>query len=782
VDPREPAPSIRDVFDFALALPDDEREAYVSRLAESDPDLARELRTLLEADAAAGTFLSTPAADQVALFGSDLTGLHIGPYRVLRRVGSGGMGAVYLAERVDESFERQVAVKVVRLGFGIEERIARFQRERQILAQLDHPNIASLIDGGTMAGGVPYLVMEYVEGTPIDVYCREANLPVADRLRLFMKVCAAVQFAHQRLVIHRDIKPNNILVDAGGEPKLLDFGIATILEPTGAEQDQLTHTGCFLVTPDYASPEQVRGELVTTASDVYALGVVLYLLLAGRPPYRVTSRSPQEIVRAVCDTQPVSISDAVVEARPDDDRAAAERERVARALRGDLDTIVAKALHKDPARRYASPARLADDLRRHLEGRPVHARPDTPSYRLAKFVGRNKAGVSMGAALVLAIVIGTAATIWQAGEATRQREIAEQRLAGIRRLSTSFLFEVNDAIAMVPGATPARQRMSHLGGEYLDRLVRESADDPALLLELAEAYDRLGDMQGNPAMANLGNDVAALASYRKALAIREDVVAQGIASATDAGLDASYVRIGDELVEAGTPVLAAREYGRALEIREAALAASPDESARQRRVLDVAIRLCRTAEGTPGAAARVAHCSRALQLVEPFVADDPSDVALLQQRASVLLNLGESHAAAGAYRDAFDTLRRAEEAFAGILAIEPDDLRALRGRSLALGRGGAAAFAVGDRDTGTACFSEARIVLERLVSRDPHSTRYRLDTAALIETEADAHARTGDRARAASLIEEALATLPQDDETVGPARQRLTQAREAYRR
>jgi serine/threonine protein kinase len=776
----EPSPSIRDVFDLALALPEAERDAYISRLSESDEALARELRALLHADAAAGTFLSTPAADQVALFSSDLTGLHIGPYRVLRRVGSGGMGAVYLAERVDKSFERKVAVKVVRLGIGIEDRIARFQRERQILAQLDHPNIARLIDGGTMAGGVPYLVMEYVEGKPIDDYCRETNLPVAERLRLFVKVCAAVQFAHQRLVIHRDIKPNNVLVDADGEPKLLDFGIATILEPTGAEQDQLTHTGCFVVTPDYASPEQVRGELVTTASDVYALGVVLYLLLAGRPPYRVASRSPHEIVRAVCDTHPVPPSVAVTDMASGGSAAPQDAERLARALRGDLDTIVGKALHKDPARRYTSPARLADDLRRHLDGRPVHARPDTPSYRLSKFVRRNKAGVALAAALVSAVVLGTAATVWQAGEAMRQREIAEARLADIRRLATSFLFDVNDAIALLPGATPARQRLSGLGSEYLERLVRESGDDPGLLRELADAYDRLGDMQGNPSTANLGNDVAALESYRKARAIRESLVQRGALSGLDASLDSSFVRIGDELVEAGSPIEAGEEFVRALAMREDALATSPGDTSLQRKVLDVVNRLCRTPGITAEPAARVAFCSRARALVTPLVKDDPTDVALLQQQASVLLHLGEAQVSAGAHADALESLRQASGAFAGILTIEPDDLRALRGRGLALGRLAATSVIVGERERGMALFVEARTQLQHLLGRDPHSTRYRIDLATLLESEADAHDRAGERDKAATIAQQALDALPDDVRATAPVRARLTRALEGY--
>ena len=773
----EALPTLRDLFDFALALPEAERPAYVARIAGSHPDVARELQALLDADAVVGTFLSTPAPDRVALFSSDLAGAVIGPYRVLERVGSGGMGTVYLAERVDRSFTRRVAIKVVRLGFGMEERIARFQRERQILAQLDHPNIASLIDGGTIGDGVPYLVMEYVEGKPIDAYCEEGALSVAGRLRLVMQVCSAVHFAHQRLVIHRDIKPTNILVGADGEPKLLDFGIATILEPSGAEQDQLTHTGCFVVTPDYASPEQVRGEMVTTASDVYALGVVLYLLLAGKPPYHVASRAPQEIVRAVCDSAPPPPSEAVLQGLAPDAPARQAAERRARVLRGDLDTIVAKAMHKDPARRYASPSRLADDVRRYLDGRPVEARPDTPSYRLGKFVRRNRAGVALGAGLVLATAVGSLSTVWQAREATRQREIAEKRLGDIRRLATSFIFDMHDSIAALPGSTPARRLISQLGGEYLDRLASESGGDPVLLQEIAEAYDRLGDVQGNPAIANLGNDAAALVAYRKAQDIRESLVRRGETSEAESGLDVSCLRVGDALLEAAQPSAAGLEYARALAIREAALSSVPDDSTLQRRVLEVAQRLCRF-DVVPDANARVAHCTRVRTLADHLLSEDTSDEGLLVQRATSLLNLGEAEISAGRSADAVGSLRAAADGFAAALAKD-DSLRAVRGRALALRSLGEALAMEGRQGEAAGYVAQARAEFERLLARDPGSMRYRIDLACALEVEARTTFATGRPEVALATAERAIAVLPPEE--AADIRERLVRAVDRYR-
>jgi non-specific serine/threonine protein kinase/serine/threonine-protein kinase len=755
----EPAPLLRDVFDLALALPESERTAYVSRIAGSHPDLGRELQALLEADAAAGTFLAAPAASHVPLFNTDLTGLTLGPYRVLQRIGSGGMGAVYLAERVDDSFERRVAIKVVRLGFGIEERIARFQRERHILAQLDHPNIARLIDGGTLTGGVPYLVMEYIEGQPIDRSCEERSLPLAARLRLVIKVCAAVNFAHQRLVIHRDIKPNNILVDGEGEPKLLDFGIATILEPTGLEHDQLTRAGSFIVTPDYASPEQVRGELVTTASDVYALGVVLYLLLTGRTPYHVASQAPQEIVRAVCETEAAPPSAAVL-ATEGGAPPSHQARRLSRELRGDLDTIVLKALHKDVSRRYSSPARLADDLQRHLDGRPVLARPDTLAYRLNKFVRRNRAGAMLAAGLVAAIAIGTVATLWQAGEATRQQAIAERRLSDIRRLATSFLFDIHDAIAELPGAAPARLAVVSRGTEYLDRLALESGEDQALQAELADAYDRLAGVQGDPSVANLGDEVSALRSYRKALAIREALVAQRAMPPADARRDVSWIRIGDALAGGGHASQAAPEYERALALRETALAADPGDPSLQLAVLEAAERLCVTPGVSPDAAARANHCSRALaQLTSPSRAP-PEAPDLRRRQATVLLALGSAQRSAGAFAEAERTLRSAAEAFSDTLLRTSTGPGLVRGRALSLGALGASLDAQGRHADALAAVTEGVSLMEGLLRDDPASTRTRLDLASLLRTEAQVRYHLGQRREAIALADRSLAVLP----------------------
>src|SRR5207249_2293210 len=336
-------------------------------------ELRREVESLLQSHARAGTFI-----DKRSLFLSDeegeatgaaaAAGELIGPYRVLREIGRGGMGTVYLAERADQQYEKQVAIKLIKPGMDTDAVLRHFRNERQILASFDHPNIARLFDGGTTEDGLPYFVMEYVEGLPINEYCTNHELSLVDRLKLFREVCAAVSYAHRHTVIHRDIKMSNILVTSEGIPKLLDFGIAKILTPGAGAEALMTMTSLRPMTPEYASPEQVRGEPVTTASDVYSLGVVLYELLTGRSPYRFTSRAPRDVERAITEQEPTRPSTATGLHRNQHSELSNRK-----LLRGDLDNILLMALRKEPARRYQTVDQFAEDIRRHLESRPVRA-------------------------------------------------------------------------------------------------------------------------------------------------------------------------------------------------------------------------------------------------------------------------------------------------------------------------------------------------------------------------------------------------------------------------
>ncbi len=422
-----------------------------------------------------------------------------GPYRLLRLIGHGGMGSVYLAERADGEVEQRAAIKLLRYGGDDPAFRDRFLRERQILARLSHPAIGRLLDAGHTAGGQPYLAMDYIEGIPIDAYSERLDL--SGKLRLFRQVCDAVSYAHSNLIVHRDLKPSNILVDREGRPKLLDFGIAKILD---ASQDQeRTSTALHALTPQYASPEQVSGEAITTASDVYSLGVLLYRLLTGRFPYEIPALTPTAVAHVVCEVEP---------APPD--------------VSDDLDNILLMALRKDPSRRYFSVQHLADDIDRALANRPVMARPDTIGYRAAKFVRRNRVSVSAATLALAAIIAGSVVAIYQA-------RIAEQRFQQVRKLAHTFVFDLHDEIANLEGSTKARQMMVRTGLEYLDNLAKNAGGNLDLQSEIAAAYMKIGDAEGNPNKSNLGQTADAVASYRKAGDIYQRIAASNAAYLPD---------------------------------------------------------------------------------------------------------------------------------------------------------------------------------------------------------------------------------------------------------
>jgi eukaryotic-like serine/threonine-protein kinase len=396
------------VFEQALEASPKQRTEFLQQACREDEELRREVESLLDCHARAGTFI-----DQRSLFiavnqnSRDdtilATGQSIGAYRVLRELGRGGMGMVYLAERADQQYKKRAAIKLIKRGMDTDSVLRHFRNERQILANFDHPNIARLLDGGATENGLPYFVMEYVEGVPIHEYCEAHRLSIAERLKLFREVCAAISYAHRHGVIHRDIKPSNILISSEGVPKLLDFGIAKALQQSDGTEATATVTLARAMTPEYASPEQVRGERVTPATDVYSLGVVLYQLLTGQQPYRLKTRTPDEISRAIREQEPTPPSIAAAK------RDGSSKDQIPnpKLLRGDLDKIVLMALRKEPERRYQSVEQLSDDIRRHLEARLVLARKDTVAYRASKFLRRNPAlagAATMCLLLALALV------------------------------------------------------------------------------------------------------------------------------------------------------------------------------------------------------------------------------------------------------------------------------------------------------------------------------------------------------------------------------------------
>ncbi|MBO6574202.1 MAG: serine/threonine protein kinase [Rhodothermales bacterium] len=499
------------IVDGALDLPEAERADFVARACGADEALRKEVMAMLGAGEVAGTFLENQqpellgdmrsAVRKAAEPKDNLIGTHVGPYRLKRPIGRGGMGQVYLAVRDDESYTRYVAVKVIRRGMDTDEILNRFRQERRILASLAHPNIARLLDGGATEDGLSYFVMEYIEGEPIIEYCDARKMPVRERLKLFRKVCAAVQFAHQNLIVHRDLKPSNILVTPDGRPKLLDFGIAKVLNPNLAGYTvPMTQADMRVMTPEYASPEQMRGGAVTTASDVYQLGILLYELLTGSRPHDTSGRTRKEIEDIILTKDPERPSTAISQVSPETVKKRTHRDDVnalRKTLSGDLDRIVLMALRKEPDRRYPSVDLLQEDVRRFLEGLPVSAQADTLGYRASKFVQRHKVGVAASAALIALMI---AVTVLAVRFALVTGEQAERIAMAATKTEQVSRFLVGTFQWADPDLSGGRDVTVN---ELVDRAVaqvdQELAGQPEvhshMLMELGIAYREMGNLE-----------------------------------------------------------------------------------------------------------------------------------------------------------------------------------------------------------------------------------------------------------------------------------------------
>ena len=493
-------PKIEALFHEAVELPPDDRDAFLRKACAANPGIYKEVLSLLEEDLNVHSMLDGWALDAVDLQSEAIIGKQIGPYQITQEIGSGGMGAVYLAERTEGEFEQHVAMKLIKRGMDSNQILQRFKIERQILARLQHPNIARLLDGGLTDDGFPYFTLEYIEGEPIDSYCDNKKFSVEDRLRLFQSVCSAVQYAHQNLIVHRDLKPSNILVTEDGTVKLLDFGIAKVVtEESGATA--LTRTGSRVMTPRYAAPEQVRGEPVTTATDVYALGVILYELLARNSPYRLENSTPLDIEKAICYSQPKRPSTAITKRVSNRDSASSPKmvsqtrstqpHRLRRQLAGDLDNICLMALRKEPERRYRSAEQFSEDISRYLNRLPVRARPDTFGYRTQKFVQRHKIAAVSTISVVLLIVILVA---FYTARLARERDRAQLETQKAEQVTTFLteLFEVSDP-SQSKGETVTARELLDRGA---DRIKKELSNQPevqaAMMGVMGEVYYSLG--------------------------------------------------------------------------------------------------------------------------------------------------------------------------------------------------------------------------------------------------------------------------------------------------
>ena len=578
-----PWDAVRALFERALALGPIERAELLASLSH-DAAVVAEVRSLLayEIPEASAGFLSQPAALPTQP-DPGREGQRLGPWQLVRRLGAGGMGDVWLGERADGAYSGQVAVKVLKRGMDSVAVLARFAQEQQALARLQHPHIAHLVDAGRTADGLPYFVMEHVQGRPIDKACEGLALEL--RLKLFLQLADAVAHAHRNLLVHRDLKPGNVLVTADGNVKLLDFGIAKAIDPLeGADAAGLTAAGERPYTPHYASPEQVRGEPVSTATDIYSLGVLLYVMLTGQRPYGRSASTPMEAARAVLEDEPTKPSDLAPPSplSPQDSTWLATRRR----LQGDLDNILLKALAKPVTLRYVSVDALAADIRAHLQGYPVSARPLSTGYLLQRFVQRNRTAVAAAALALVALVGGAGLALWQAevADAQRrvadtQRDMAQQRFTQLRQLANQQVFKYHDQIENLPGATQARQSLLVDAAAFLDSLDKDTASDPQLAYELAGTYYRISRLQGVDSSINTGQHMLAQGNLSKALALTRRYVDLPQMSTEALGLAINmHVSQGELWQRSGRMAQAEAALLEGLPILQRALARDPNDN------------------------------------------------------------------------------------------------------------------------------------------------------------------------------------------------------------
>jgi serine/threonine protein kinase len=721
------------LFLAALARAPASRSAFLDEACGGDGELRRELESLLAAHEDAGHFLSTPVRPD--LDGAEEANApeahpqRIGPYQILDTIARGGMGTVYRAVRDDDAFRKTVALKLVRGGRHSETFERRFRQERRILAGLQHPNIATVLDGGTSEDGRPYLVMEYVDGQPITAFCAAREIGTRERVALFRTVCGAVQYAHQNLVIHRDIKPANVLVDRAGVPKLLDFGIAKLLAP-GVDPD-LTPTATLtpMMTPDYASPEQVKGQTLTTASDVYSLGVLLYELLSGRRPYEVQADSLEGIVRAICETEPRPPSEAG--GQTDSTRPAPRSLPPASDLRGDLDTIVLKALRKEAERRYRTAHDLSEDLRRHIEGLPVTARADTTLYRAGKFVRRHRTAVA-AALLVSASLVGGIVTTM------RQARLAQRRFDDARRLIRTVIFDIQPKMGAVPGTTALRKDLIESTLKYLEALARDAGDNPALLRELTSSYVQLARVQGLGGEANLGDSQAARRTLKEAETLSHRLLAldpNGPESLREAVLLERALAL--SFLDEGAYPTSQQHARRALELAERHVGIRPDFQARE-VLADAHRTLANSTDSTEA-------FGRSREIYESLLLEKPDEVRLLQKLSQVYNYTAGLHYRKGEHRRGLDLVVKAHAIDEKLLAAEPESPQAQMDLAFSLGQLSWGYSELGDLTAALAAMQRRLDIQERLLARDPGQARAQSGLAYALRAIALLRWKTGDR-------------------------------------
>ncbi len=755
---------VKDIFAETVDLDEASRGMRLEVLCAGDGELRREVEKLLKSNDQVENFIEEPAFCVSSVVPNDdeaAAGKVLGHYRIVREIGRGGMGTVFLATRDDGEFQHEVAIKVVSSAFLGRESLRRFRQERQILAGLNHPGIARLLDGGVTDDGLPYLVMEYVEGDSLTSYVEKHNLSIEERLRIFLKICGAFAYAHGNLVVHRDIKPSNILVTSAGEPKLLDFGLAKILDIE--DHGIRTATDFRALTPAYASPEQLRGDPVTTASDIFSLGVVLYELLTGSRPFHSDSVPLEKMVQIVSSSEPAKPSS--IAGTANDASSDGTTRRLRQSLKGDLDNTVLMAMRKEPERRYRSVERLADDIERHLKGLPIAAAEDTIYYRSSKFVKRHRIGVVSVAVIVLILIAGIVATAWQGREASQQRARAERRFNEVRRLANSFLFEIHDSVQNLPGSTPTRNLLVTRALEYLDSLAHEASDDSSLQRELATAYEKVGDIQGNPYVENLGDTDGALASYRKAIAIRYALSTDHPGLEPEIEFGKSYRSLGDILEQKGDIGGAIDAYTKSLAIFERLDRSNPnnllvlDELARGHEALGDGL-------GRSGDSdAKLASYRKTLEIRQALLADDPANKKMLRSTAIAYMKVGSSEGPTFDSRE--ENIRKAIAILEELSAEDPTNARGRREVGFAYYQLGNLLTQAKDFHAALEARQKALKIREAFAAADLKNAQAKFDLAVGHADMAEALSNTGILDQAQQYARQALSTL-QDLATADP--------------
>jgi tetratricopeptide (TPR) repeat protein len=823
---------IEAIFHEALTAPDEARPKLVETLSKGDRKIEGEVYSLLEAckeeEAEAASHRTGPGSGREV----NAESKRVGPYLLDSLLGRGGMGAVYLAHRADGQFEQKVAIKLIDLPLATDLFRERFRQERQILAGLQHPYIARLLDGGVTQEGDLYLAMEYVDGVPIHRFCEQHNLPEDQRLALFLHVCEAVQFAHQNLIVHRDLKPDNILVAEDGTPRLLDFGTAKLISPSLANTgSEMTREGFQSFTPQYASPEQVLGNPITTASDTYSLGVLLYVLLTGTLPYELKELTTAEMLRVICELPPHKPG-----------HAAGQQKR----LDSDLEAILLKALRKEPLERYRTAEQLAADVRAYLDGKPVGARHGTIRYRAAKFVRRHRLGIAGAALLAITLAAGVAGVVWQARVANAERRKAEARSADLRQLSNSLLSELDEAIKQLPGSTGVQKLLVTRVLEHLDRMARDAQGDRLTQLDLVDAYTRLGNIQGNPYDQNLGDSAGGLTSLDKAIglakplappgstdreALRELALAQESRSETlfgaartpeaiatmraavetyeralalpnvttalisDAG--AAYGTLGDELGQSGTSSLADSSaalaaYRKTIELDYRALGINP-ELLRAKRGLAILQMKIGSIEVETDPAQALKDFQIALQRADALPKEDQSTYATMRIRSMIQRKEADAMSELGEYSQADALFKQDVETHRRLAATDPEDLRALadlevvlENEALAFSNAANPALASvpADRARNQAAaadlFAQVVAITEKMLQQDPSNENWKLvvaDAQVRLGTMKTELRQTGDGAAIAAKGIAAMRDLAKKD---GASPMILDQAADAF--